>query len=178
MTASENPLILTLALDANSSEFFNQLRQQHFPPERNYLNAHLTLFHQLPRAEENQIMATLREVSAQYGPLSLSVAEVRLLGKGVAYYIKSQVLQQLHRQLQKRWKPYLTAQDQQKLWPHVTIQNKVTPEAAKSLHEQLSSDFEPFVATGTGFRLWEYQGGPWQSLQEYAFKRHTSAQET
>ena len=175
MAASEYPLVLTLTLDTEATGYFNQLRQRHFPPERNHLNAHLTLFHQLPGLEADCFVSGLEEISAQYGPLSLSVAEVRLLGKGVAYYLKSQVLPQLHRQLQKRWQPYLTAQDQQKLWPHVTVQNKVPPEVARILHEQLSADFEPFVAMGTGFHLWEYKGGPWRSLQEFTFKRHASA---
>ena len=175
MAALEYPLVLTLILDADAAGFFNQLRHQHFPAEKNYVDAHLTLFHQLPGSAADRIIAGLEEVSTRYGPLSLSVAEVRLLGKGVAYRIESPILEQLHRQLQKQWKPYLTAQDQQKLWPHVTVQNKVPPEAAKTLHQQLSSTFEPFVATGRGLHLWEYTGGPWRSLQEFAFRRHAPA---
>ena len=174
MATSEHPLILTLALDATSAAFFNELRQQHFPPERNYLDSHLTLFHQLPAAEIDSITATLEEISQQYHSLHTQVSEVRLLGRGVAYRIESRLLQQLHRQLQKKWQPYLTAQDQQRLWPHVTVQNKVDASVAQALHEQLSADFEPFEAVGEGLRLWEYHGGPWRLQQSFAFKQQSS----
>ena len=170
MATSEHPLILTLTLDAKSAAFFDELRQRHFPPERNYLDAHLTLFHQLPGAQADSIVNTLEDISQRYRPLKVLVNEVRLLGKGVAYRAESKLLLQLHRQLQKQWRSYLTAQDQQKLWPHVTVQNKVSPEAAKELHEQLSEDFKPFEATGEGLHLWEYHGGPWTSKRAFSFQ--------
>jgi hypothetical protein len=42
------PLIVTALMDAVAQERFDQLRRSHFPPERNHLDAHLTLFHRLP----------------------------------------------------------------------------------------------------------------------------------
>ena len=45
------PLILTLTLDEATQAYFNDLRRQHFPPNINYLAAHLTLFHHLPGAD-------------------------------------------------------------------------------------------------------------------------------
>ena len=169
MDFSHHPLVLTLTLDSETSVFFNQLRQRHFPPERNHLAAHLTLFHQLPGTEANRTASELEGISQRYRPMRLAVQEVRLLGRGVAYRLESPLLQQLHRQLQKQWQAHLTPQDQQKLWPHVTVQNKVSPDEAKRLHAQLSADFTPFDALGTGLHLWEYHGGPWQSRQEFAF---------
>ncbi len=169
MASLEDPLVLTLTLNTETAALFNQLRQQHFPPERNYLEAHLTLFHQLPGGEVDRLVLDLERVSPQYQPLPLMVKEVRLLGRGVAYRLESPILLQLHRQLQKQWRPYLTAQDEQKLWPHVTVQNKVSANEAKRLHEQLSKDFTPFGAVGTGLHLWEYRGGPWESVQQFGF---------
>lgn len=170
MTPSNHPLVLTLTLDEEATKFFNQLRQQHFPAERNYLEAHLTLFHQLPGGEADRLVSELASVSPQYRPLPMAVKEVRLLGRGVAYRLESPLLQQLHRQLQKKWQSYLTAQDQQRLWPHVTVQNKVSPDEAQRLHQQLSKNFTPFEAIGTGLHLWEYRGGPWQSVQQFGFR--------
>lgn len=168
--ASEHPLVLTLRLDDDSFRFFNELRKQHFPPERNHLDAHLTLFHQLPGAEVDRIEADLERVSQQYRPIGLSVKEVRLLGKGVGYRLESKLLQQLHRQLQKQWQAWLTPQDQSKLWPHVTVQNKVSADEARGLFVQLANNFEPFAATGTGLQLWEYRGGPWEARREFSFE--------
>ena len=45
---SQNPLILTLALNPTAEEYFTRLRDRYFPPERNFLKVHLTLFHHLP----------------------------------------------------------------------------------------------------------------------------------
>ncbi|WP_460504174.1 2'-5' RNA ligase family protein, partial [Hymenobacter agri] len=57
------PLILTLALDAASQAYFNDLRTQHFPPKINYLAAHLTLFHHLPGTEQPAVAARLQAVA-------------------------------------------------------------------------------------------------------------------
>jgi 2'-5' RNA ligase len=169
LPAEPAPLILTLALDAASQTYFNDLRQRHFPPKINYLAAHLTLFHHLPGAERAAISATLRQLSQALGPLPLPVTGLRSLGRGVAFTLENAALRALHRQLQAAFAPHLTPQDQQKLQPHVTIQNKVEPAAARQLLAELQADFAPFEAVGTGLHLWEYRGGPWASVAEFGF---------
>jgi hypothetical protein len=62
------PLILTLQMDERSQERFDRLRELHFPPERNYLSAHLTLFHKLPGERETEISTDLREVCREQEP--------------------------------------------------------------------------------------------------------------
>lgn len=64
------PLILTLAMDERSQERFDRLRETHFPPERNHLSAHLTLFHRLPGERQTAISADLREVCREQEPLT------------------------------------------------------------------------------------------------------------
>lgn len=78
------PLIVTLTLDTAAQAFFNRLRHQYFPPERNFLQAHLTLFHHLP-PNEKSIVATLENISAHQLPLQLSTVKVVSIGRGVAY---------------------------------------------------------------------------------------------
>lgn len=169
-TTADAPLILTLQLDAASTAFFNQLRQQHFPPARNFLAAHLTLFHHLPGADLLSIVHHLQKESAQLQPIPLQVTGVRFLGQGVAYALESPIVDALHRRLQLHWQASITAQDQQRRRPHVTIQNKVAPATARALFEQLQSQFTPFEATGTGLRLWAYRGGPWELLHSFDFQ--------
>ncbi|AHJ97014.1 2'-5' RNA ligase family protein [Hymenobacter swuensis] len=164
------PIILTLTLDAASHQYFNRLRQQHFPPERNYLEAHVTLFHHLPGAEQATIEQHLQAVTASVPPLPLHVSGLRFLGQGVAYSIENPQVQQLHRELQKTWADWLTPQDQQPLRLHVTVQNKVLPTVARTLYEELTASFTPLEAVGTGFTLWAYQGGPWQELARFPFQ--------
>lgn len=169
-TLDSAPLILTLALDADSQALFNGLRQQHFPKERNYLQAHVTLFHHLPATERPIIEAELQELTSTLPLLSLRVTGLRFLGRGVAYDLENPTLQQLHKQLQTRWATWLKPQDQQRLKPHITVQNKVDPAVARALHQELQEQFVPFDATGTGLHLWAYRGGPWEKLREFGFE--------
>lgn len=161
------PLIVTLQLNQEASEFFNALRKKHFPPKINYLDAHLTLFHQLPNT--TAIPDLLASVAAEQARMPLEVTEVMKLGRGIGFKVQSEDLKQLHSRLQQHWQDWLTPQDRQKLRPHVTVQNKVEAATANALFEQLNADFTPFAATGIGLQLWEYLGGPWRKVQDFDF---------
>jgi 2'-5' RNA ligase len=163
------PLILTARMDERSQERFDRLRELHFPPERNYLNAHLTLFHRLPGEREAEISAELREACRDQDPLILAVTGLRFLGRGVAYELSSAELSALRRKLARRWEPWLGPQDHQGFRPHVTVQNKVSPERARALHEQLQATFSLFAVEGLGLSLWRYLGGPWEPAGTYSF---------
>jgi hypothetical protein len=163
------PLILTLQIDQQSFFFFNQLRVKFFPAERNFLSAHLTLFHHLP-PNESGIEEVLQVVANRQPTLSLPVTDVKSIGKGVAYKIDCPPLVQLHRHMQDKWQPWLIPQDKQKLWPHITVQNKVTPQTAKETLAHLKETFQPFTAFGVAFDLWQYEGGPWKFVKSYPFK--------
>jgi len=164
------PLILTLALDEAAHTYFNGLRRQHFPPKINYLAAHLTLFHHLPGPELDAVCEQLQACRRQQpGVLPLQVTGLRSLGRGVAFTLENKELLELHRQLQGTFAPYLTPQDQQKLQPHITVQNKVDPATARQLLAELQADFAPFEAEGTGLHLWAYRNGPWESVAEFPF---------
>ena len=162
------PLILTVQLDEESQLFFTEKRKKYFPPERNFLDAHLTLFHHLPD-EEMTIIETIEDNCKQQKTISLNVTEVKSIGKGVAYKVESKEVVALHKRLQKEWLPYLTTQDRQGLWPHVTIQNKVTVEEAKRTLEEEKTNFTPFTTQAKGVILWRYLNGPWQWYRSFPF---------
>ena len=162
------PLILTIKLDEASQTFFNQKRKQYFPLERNFIDAHLTLFHHLPD-DEPLIIQTIEALCAQQKSIVMEVIEPKSIGKGVAYKIDSSTLVHLHKKLQREWVEKLTTQDQQGLWPHVTVQNKVTAEEAKETLQQIQKDFTPFSAYATGVTLWRYLNGPWQVYRSFPF---------
>jgi 2'-5' RNA ligase len=167
------PLILTLALDPAAFAYFDARRRRHFPPERNLIPAHLTLFHALPGAEAATILRDLDEACARRPPLTLSVTGLRSLGRGVAYRIESPDLAALRRDLAARWSAWLTPQDRQPHQPHVTVQNKVDPAAARATLAELAAAFAPFGATGSGLDLWRYRGGPWEAVAHVAFAAPT-----
>ena len=162
------PLILTLELEPSAQLFFNNLRKQYFPPDINYLDAHLTLFHNLPAAEQT-IYDDVEVVANSNLNLQLQVNAIVSTGNGTAYKTDSSQLAAIHLKFQNKWKRWLIPQDKQRLWPHITVQNKVSAEAAKELQQTLKQDFHPFEITATGLSLWEYRGGPWQFVKTYSF---------
>ncbi|MBL6078171.1 2'-5' RNA ligase family protein [Belnapia sp. T18] len=168
-SARPDPLILTLALDPGTQARFDRERRAHFPPERNHLAAHLTLFHHLPGEAIDEIAARLAETSRCQPGLDLAVEDVWMMGRGVAYRLRAPGLVTLRAGLAAGWQDWLTPQDRQPLRPHVTIQNKVTAEAARALHGNLRAAFTPFTARGTGLLLWHYRGGPWEAAGTFPF---------
>lgn len=167
------PLVLTLKLDQASFDRFNALRQQYFPPERNFLLAHVTLFHALPGEQIFSIQETLKSVCSQTAPLALHFPQLRFLGRGLAIEVDCPQLVQVRQQLAKVWQPWLTPQDRQGYRPHITIQNKVTSTEARQVYEQLSSTWQAGNGWGEGLLLWHYQGGPWQLAADFLFTSTT-----
>ena len=166
---SERPLIVRLALDQGAFDWFDDLRRAWFPPERNQVPAHLTLFHALPGAELEPITETLRALAAKTPPMTLRVTGPRSLGNGVAYRMEAPALGALHAKLSAAFAPWLTRQDRQPLRPHITVQNKASPDAARDLLERLQAEFEAFDVLGEGVSLWRYLGGPWEPIGRAAF---------
>ncbi len=163
----EKPIILTLQLDHESQDYFNSLRKLHYPYHLNHLDAHVTLFHQLPGSQSKICSET--ENAARIGSFAIEVTDVFHTGFGVAYRLESTPLMQLHSFLKEAFYTYLTTQDRQPFRPHVTIQNKVSAEASRSLASQLRKGFEPFTATAAGINAWEYLGGPWGHIDFFSF---------
>ena len=160
------PLILTLALDPAAQARFDALRAAHFPPERNHLAAHVTLFHALPDA--SAVREDVR-AAAERPAFPVRVTGLRSLGRGVAYVLQAPELTDLRRELAYGWDALLTPQDRQRHSPHVTVQNKVAPDRARALLAELSEGFAPYDVTGTGLALWRYLGGPWEHVETAAF---------
>ena len=166
---SDAPLILTLGLHADDQARFERLRTLHFPADRNLIPAHVTLFHHLPGREIEAVQRALEQQCATVPPFEATAAGLRFLGRGVAYSLASPVLTTLRANLATQWREWLTLQDQQGYRPHVTIQNKATPEAARALHRNLEAAFTPFTVRAEALLLWRYLGGPWEAVGRSAF---------
>ena len=167
----ERPLILTLKMDDASQALFNRLRERYFPKERNFIPAHVSLFNQLPGDRLESIVGDIEGVCRDYSPLALRVERLLFLGKGVAYRLEASELETVRETLAEKWRPWLSNQDLQGLRPHVTVQNKVSPEKARTLYGRLEETFSTFEVQGEGVLLWRYLGGPWEPVGEYLFSR-------
>jgi 2'-5' RNA ligase len=166
--SSLSPLIVTLLLDPEAQARFDRLRAEHFPADRNHLAAHVTLFHALPGGQVDAVAADLAD-AARRPAFDVAVRGLRLLGRGVAYTLDAPELTALRAGLAEVWEPWLTRQDRQRHAPHVTVQNKVDPAAARALRDRLATEFVPHRVGARGLGLWRYLGGPWAPVAEYPF---------
>ncbi len=167
-TGAVPPLIVTAQLAPELQERFDRLRRQHFPPERNHLAAHVTLFHHLPGEEVDAVAADLTAAVAGPAPVA-EVVGVRLLGGGVAYDLRSPEVDEVRAGLARRWRHWLLPQDRGRRRLHVTVQNKVAHDAARALHAALAADFVPEAAPVPALQLWRYLGGPWEPVSRHPF---------
>lgn len=163
------PLILTLDFDETSFLFFDRLRREYFPPARNFLAAHITLFHNLPETEVEEIENDLLKISAEFAEFPLEFTSWRFLGKGSAMQIESPHLLQLRNALAKKWAVWLKPQDRQKFQPHITVQNKVEPPEARRLFEKLSAGWTPRTGSAEGLSLWHYENPRWRLHKSFDF---------
>lgn len=166
---TDAPLILTLALHPDDQARFERLRQLHFPTSRNLIPAHVTLFHHLPGPEIEAVRHAI-ETRRAAPPFAVAVSGLRFLGRGVAYALDSPALLALRAGLAREWEGWLTPQDRQGYRPHVTVQNKASPEAARALHARLQAAFAPFTVRAEGLDLWRYLGGPWDPQGHHPFR--------
>ena len=169
MPEEHPPLIVTAALDEGAFDWFEDLRQAHFPRQRNKVPAHLTLFHALPGEHEHVVAQTLKTACQSLRPLQLDVRGPWSLGQGVAYRLDSPDLETLRDELAQSFSPWLTRQDQTPFRPHITVQNKAEPAEARLLLETLQMEFEPFKIFAEGLLLWRYLGGPWALVERFEF---------
>lgn len=163
------PLIVTAEFGAEDMAWLDGLRRRHFPPERNQLPAHLTLFHAVAPSAERELRDRLADCAAAPPPAA-RIAGIMDLGGGVALRIVSDALDAIRDELADGLHGLLTAQDSGGWRPHVTIQNKVAPKVARALAISLEQGFKPGPLRISGLGLHRYLGGPWDTLAIYKFR--------
>ena len=162
-------LIVTAEMGREDFAWLDRMRRAHFPPERNQLSAHLTMFHALPPSAENDVRARLKDAARGARP-GASIDGLMNLGGGVAYRIVSPDLDRIRAELASAFHGLLSAQDAGGWRPHVTIQNKVPAKTARALFDQLRLDFRPRPLAISGLALHRYLDGPWESLLSVPFR--------
>jgi 2'-5' RNA ligase len=165
------PIIMTAQFSEQADAFFQELRRRHFPPEINFVGAHMTLFHQLPGNEEDAILRAVARVATGTAPFAVDVAGPMKLGRGVALRIEGAELNALRARLAAAFGPWLVKQDRQKFRPHVTVQNKAAPHVAAALFDHLAATLPPIRAIIEGLQLWRYRHGPWSPVAAFPFQK-------
>ena len=153
-----HPLILCLKLDKATQSLLTDLRTKHFPSNRNYLAAHVTLFHAIPPHRYEALDRQLSHHSQAQKSWDVFVGEPRKMGKaGVMVTVRDRphgTIERIHTGLQtwlqssaKEEKDKLTDQDARRPGKaHVTILNKAEDE------EQVNRVLEEVLRTFEGLK--------------------------
>lgn len=168
-TSQGTPLLVTAEMPPDVLAWADALRRAHFPPERNKLRAHVTLFHALPPSVEQELREVLGGLAAA-SPPEVRVTGLMKLGGGTAIALDSPGMVEIHAAIAERMQGLLTRQDSQALRLHITIQNKVTGEEARALQSALAPVLEHRQFRFRGLGLYAYEDGLWRFIREYPFR--------
>ena len=164
------PFIVTAELPVDIFAWANGLRSQHFPPERNWLKAHVTLFHAFAPSLRDELPRFLTRTAAEFAPPAAKLAGLMDLGGGTALAIHSPAMLALRKRIAEHFWEMLTKQDQGGKRLHITVQNKVPRAAALALQAELGPRLaaRSFVFTGLG--LHRYCDPHWEAVGTWKFR--------
>ena len=155
-------LILTLGFDSRSFARLAPLRERHFPPARNFIPVHVTLFQQLPVGHLNRLLGTLAHEGGTTPALPFTTTGILDFGKGAAVGMSCPPARALQGRLRAAWSDILTDSDDRARELHVTLQNKVDRDTARATQVALRAQFAPWEGLFDRLLLWHYRGGPWE----------------
>ena len=164
------PFIVTAELPPDLFAWADALRREHFPPERNHLEAHVILFHSFAPSLFAELRDKLKGLAAQHARPDARLEGLMNLGRGTALAIASPAMLAIREDIAERFHGALTAQDRHPPRLHITIQNKVLPEHAKALQRELAGALSPRDFRFAGLGLHIYRGGPWEAVGRWPFR--------
>lgn len=162
-------LIVLAELSKPDLAWLDALRKRHYPPDRNRVPAHLTMFHALPPSAEPEVRRSLARAAAAPPPDAL-LSGVMDLDSGVALRVHSPGLEDIREGLAAEFRGLLSAQDSDRWAPHVTIQNKAEPMAARALLRQMREQFDQCPLGIVGLALVRYVDREWEPLGGWRFR--------
>ena len=163
------PILVTALFAPGDDGWLQELRRAHYPPERDRVPAHLTLFRQLPPSAQAEVSRRLASCAAARPPRA-TITGIIDLGEGTALRVESAALEAMRGDLAEALHGLLTPQDIAPWRPHVTIQNKVEPREARRLQQQLRATFTQRPLAIRALATWRYLGGPWEKIRDFPFR--------
>ncbi|MGY6636015.1 MAG: 2'-5' RNA ligase family protein [Erythrobacter sp.] len=164
------PFIVTAALPADIQGWAEGLRRAHYPPERNHLHAHVTLFHAFAPSLFDELVRFLPRITGEFAAPQAEITGLMDLGTGTAIALASPQLLTLRSVIADHFHGSLTAQDLHEPRPHITIQNKVTKREARALQAALAPTLTQRRFAFPALELHLYKGGPWELIKRSAFR--------
>jgi len=169
-----HPFILTAAIPEPLRGYAEGLRRAHFPPERNHLHAHVTLFHSFAPSLLEELKSFLPRIAREFAAPEGCVTGLLDLGKGTAIRLEAPELLHLRALIAQHFHGMLTDQDLHEPRLHITIQNKVGKQEARALQAELAPEIEGWTHRQTfafpALELHRYLGGPWEHVKGFSFR--------
>ena len=165
------PFIVTAELPGEVFAWANALRTAHFPPERNHLAAHVTLFHSFAPSLREELPRELARLAGDHAPPEAMVDGLMDLGGGTAIALRSEAMVAIREEIAERFYTMLTAQDRGGKRLHITVQNKVERKLALALQAELGPATEPRPFRFTGLGMHRYLGPHWEQVGVWKFRR-------
>ena len=165
-----NPFILTAALPPGIQGWAEGLRRAHYPPEKNRLHAHVTLFHAFAPSLLAELRDYLPRITGEFSSPEGAITGLMDLGTGTAIALASTQLLALRRLIAEHFRGSLTAQDLHEPRLHITIQNKVEKREARALQAVLAPAIPERRFVFPALELHCYKGGPWELVKRSGFR--------
>ena len=171
--AGENggkPFIVTAELPPAVLAWADGLRRAHFPPERNHLAAHVTLFHAFAPSLRDELKPLLARLASEVAPVAARVTGLMNMGRGTAIALDSPGMVALREGIAEHFHGALTAQDRHPPRLHITVQNKVSPAEAAALQQALAGLVPERDFAFSGLGLHRYLGPDWEPVGRWPFR--------
>jgi 2'-5' RNA ligase superfamily len=164
------PFIVTAELPGDVLAWADCLRRAHFPPERNKLQAHVTLFHSFAPSLRDELPRMLALLADEFAPPEVHFDGLMDLGGGTALALRSSGMLAIRELVAEHFHGALTAQDRHEPRLHITIQNKVDRPTAKTLQAELAGQLSPreFAFPALGLHL--YRETHWERVGKWPFR--------
>ena len=168
------PFIVTAELPGDLFAWTDALRRAHYPPDRNKLAAHVTLFHSFAPSLRAELPRTLARVAGEFAPPEALIDGLMPLDSmhswGTALAVRSPGMLAIRAAVADHFHGALTAQDRHEPRLHITVQNKAPRTAAKALQRELAARLEPRRFAFTGLGLHAYRDTHWETLGTWRFR--------
>ncbi len=168
--APSAPFIVTGVLPDDILAWADGLRRAHYPPERNWLKAHVTLFHSFAPSLRGELPRYLASIASEFAPPPAEVTGLMDLGSGTAIAVRSPGLLAIRARIAEHFWDMLTRQDQGGKKLHITVQNKVPRADALALQRSLEPVLPHPKFRFTGLALHIYRGPHWEAVNRWTFR--------
>lgn len=167
--AHGQPLLIVAELPAEIFAWADGLRREHYPPTRNRLGAHVTLFHGLPPSAGPAVAALMADLARQ-APPEAEVSGIMDLGGGTAFAVESPELVEMHAEMAERLHGLTQQKDARSFRPHITVQNKVPRADARALQARLRPLPLRCAFRFRGLGLYAWTGEIWRQTRVVSFR--------